>query len=138
MKTSILSIILMVLCTAFTSAGQILWKLGVQQMTDPVSIWSVLTNLPLISGFVSYGLGAVLLILALRGGELSVLYPIVATSYVWVAMLSTIFIGESMNPWKWTGIFVIIAGVVLVTTHERINGRIRKRSKGEAMEAIAV
>lgn len=104
---------MVILCTAFTSVGQILWKIGAGKIAE-LSVIALLTNWALLLGFVSYGIGAVLLVLALRNGELSVLYPIVATSYVWVSLLSMKFLGETMNAWKWSGVAVILAGVVLV------------------------
>ena len=62
-----------------------------------------------------YGFGAVLLIIALRNGELSVIYPIIATSYIWVSLLSPRFFStDFMNATKWGGIFVIIVGVTFV------------------------
>jgi drug/metabolite transporter (DMT)-like permease len=54
------------------------------------------------------------MLIAFRGGELSVLYPLIALSYVWVAILSKIFLGDMMNPFKWAGIIFIMAGVSLI------------------------
>jgi uncharacterized membrane protein len=118
MKNSISAILIMVLCTAFTSAGQVLWKLSMDNMSE-ITFLSIITNYYLIAGFVSYGLGAVLLIFALRKGELSVLYPIVATSYIWVSLLSMRFLGESISLFKWIGICIIMVGVVIVQIPSR-------------------
>ena len=104
---------LMVLCTIFTSLGQILWKMGVNR----IDFSQIMTyfNIPFILGFVSYGLGAVLMIIAFRRGELSVLYPIVATSYVWVSVLSPrLFPEDFMNAWKWAGVIVILISVSIL------------------------
>jgi len=46
---------------------------------------------------------AFLLILALRDGELSMLYPIIALTSVWVNILSMYFFGDHMNFWKGWG-----------------------------------
>ena len=54
------------------------------------------------------------MILSLRGGEVSVLYPIIATSYIWVSFLSIFFLNESMNNFKWLGVTSIIAGIILI------------------------
>ncbi len=104
---------LMVVCTIFTSLGQILWKMGVNQITFS----NIITyfNLPFLLGFVSYGLGAVLMIIAFRRGELSVLYPIVATSYVWVSLISPrLFPTDFMNAWKWSGVIIILISVSIL------------------------
>ena len=68
----------------------------------------------LLIGFVFYAVGTVLFIPALKGGELSVLYPLVSTTYVWVSLWSMWFLGEKMTSLKWVGVFLIIAGVSLI------------------------
>jgi len=59
-------------------------------------------------------LGAVLMITAFKGGEVSVLYPIVATSYIWVSLMSAYFFGDSLTLLRWAGVFVIITGIVFI------------------------
>jgi drug/metabolite transporter (DMT)-like permease len=104
------AIFLMILCTIFTSLGQILWKFGLNKID--FSFLFTIFNFPFILGFVFYGLGFGLMLLAFKYGELTVLFPIIATSYVWVSLLSSwIFPEDSMNLWKWLGIIVILLGV---------------------------
>ena len=52
-----------------------------------------------------------LLILALRDGELSVLYPLYSLSYVWVIALSMYFFHDHLNTWKTCGVLLIMIGV---------------------------
>ena len=106
------AILLVLFCTLITASAQLLWKTGMNQFKPDVH--SLLTNIPLLSGFVLYGIGAALLIIALRGGELSVLYPFIATSFVWVALLSSAYLHESITLFKWGGIIFIIAGIGLI------------------------
>ena len=104
---------LMIACTVFTSAGQLLWKAGAER----ISFSNLLTffNLPFLGGCVFYVFGSLLLIIALKKGELSVLYPIVATSYVWVSILAPFFFPtESMNSWKWMGVLLILFSICLL------------------------
>ncbi len=111
--TQLKAVLTMVLCTIFTASGQILWKLGVGALSF-ANLWTFL-NLPFILGFVSYGIGAALMITAFRKGELSILYPIVATSYVWVSLLSpALFPGDFMNAWKWAGVLTILFAVSIL------------------------
>ncbi len=58
-----------------------------------------------------YGLGAAMMVLAPRHGELSILYPMISLSYGWVAILSVIVFHEVMNPLRIAGICAIMAGV---------------------------
>jgi uncharacterized membrane protein len=67
-------------------------------------------------GVFFYVTGISLFTIALSGGDLSVLYPLVATSYVWVSLLSIYMLGETMNKHKWTGILLIILGVLIIAT----------------------
>ena len=113
MKTKTWAIGLVFLTTALTSAGQVLYKFGTNSLPSLPNVLDYL-NVFIITGLFVYFMGAVLLIIALRHGELSVLYPIVATSYIWVSLMSIYFFGELMNIYKWTGVLVIIIGVSLV------------------------
>jgi multidrug transporter EmrE-like cation transporter len=115
---------MVICCTLFASAAQILLKVGMLQplpAVDPSHLGSIFAlaaalvrNVPLIVGFCFHGCNALLLILALRDGELSILWPVYALSYVWVALLSMHFFGDHMNPWKGAGIALIILGVSLL------------------------
>lgn len=108
---------LVLFCTFIGAAAQLLMKSGGNQLAgrslaelagDPTL---VLGNLPLIAGYVLYGCTTILFVMALRSGELSLLYPIIALTYVWVTVLSFAVLRESINGWKIAGILIIIAGV---------------------------
>lgn len=118
------AVLIMVVCTVFTSAGQILWKIGINRFTD---IYSLL-SFPMLFGFISYGLGAVLMLVAFKYGELSLLYPIIATSYVWVSILSPLFFADQMNIWKWAGVLLILLSVSLLGISSRKNNIVEKSS----------
>ncbi len=112
-STSRKAILLLIFCTIFTSLGQLLWKVGVARIQP--ALWVTFLNLPFVLGFISYGLGAILLLIAFKYGELSVLYPIIATSYVWVSLASLfLFPDDVMNAWKWAGIFTILISVSIL------------------------
>ncbi|MBI4017143.1 MAG: EamA family transporter [Candidatus Aenigmarchaeota archaeon] len=108
MKTKWWALVLVVACTFFTSSAQIFLKFGSARL--PLIFW----NWPLFAGLVLYGFGAVLLIVSLKGGDVTVLYPIIATSYVWVNILAIFFLRESMNVMKWAGVFAIMMGICFI------------------------
>lgn len=120
MRTKPLAFGLMALCTILTSTAQILYKLGANRLV--VSFYGIITNYQLILGLTLYVIAGTILIVALRYGDVTVLYPIVATSYVWVALLSVTFLGELMNGYKWIGIFIIIIGVIFVSLGSKKDG----------------
>ena len=114
MGTQSKAIVFIVWCTFFTSAGQVLWKLALRE----VALFNPLTwiNLWFISGFVSYGVGLIFMLLAFRRGEVTILYPILATSYVWVSIASPYFFpSDTMNAWKWAEVLVILGSVMLLS-----------------------
>ena len=66
-------------------------------------------------GCVLYAVGAVMLIVSLKYGELSVLYPVYALNFIWVSVLSPRFFpSDSMNAVKWLGVFFVMVGVSLI------------------------
>lgn len=111
--TRMQSIVLVFICTILGAAAQILMKKGVNGM-DHLNLMQVVTNLPLMAGYCLYGINTLLLMLALRDGELSTLYPIIALTFVWVTMLSTYFFGEALSLNKIAGIMVIVGGVTVM------------------------
>lgn len=111
-------------CTIFAGLAQIMMKYGAAHplpalaLTDPASVWkftlALLGNYPLVAGYGLSACNALLLILALRDGELSVLYPIYSVSYVWVILLSMYFFHDHLNVWKSAGVLLIMGGVTLL------------------------
>jgi len=112
MATKLWAILLVLFTTLITSSAQILWKKG--SATLAFDILSIITNYYIIGGVLLYVVGGTLLIISFRGGEVSVLYPIIATSYIWVSLLSVKFLGEQMNHFKWIGVILIIAGIASI------------------------
>ncbi|HVO99871.1 MAG TPA: EamA family transporter [Bryobacteraceae bacterium] len=102
---------LIILFTFLAATAQVMWKYATNALGEHPSLHALITSVPLFAGLAMYGLGAMLMIVALKHGELSVLYPLISLSYVWVAILSVILFQEAMNPLKLAGIIVIMAGV---------------------------
>ena len=112
MATKMWAIGLVFVCTFFTSIAQVFYKFGADRLN--FSLISIITNWPLILGITIYLTAAFLLIIALKAGEVSVLYPIIATSYIWVSLLSRYFFNDLINFYKWIGMFFIFFGIILV------------------------
>ena len=106
------AILLTLFCALLGSAGQIFFKLGSNKITENLSSW--LTNWQIILGMGIYGLSAILFIIALKYGKLSVLYPVIATTYIWVTMISYYIFKEQINYSNWIGVFLIICGVFMI------------------------
>jgi multidrug transporter EmrE-like cation transporter len=112
------SVLLVFGCTVLGAAAQILMKMGANQMVHPSAAHSgplgILTNLPLLTGYALYGLSTLLLVLALKDGELSLLYPVIALTYVWVTVLSFVIFHDALNAFRLAGITIIVAGVAII------------------------
>ena len=112
MKTKPTAIFLVIICTVFASIAQVLYKIGTKTLT--LNFYSIITNYYIIGGLLLYAISALLLIIALQKGELSILYPIIALSYVWVSIMSIYYLGETISPLKWIGVGAIILGVSFI------------------------
>lgn len=112
------SIILVVCCTILGAAAQVLIKTGAGALgPNPTVVQTALAivlNPALFAGYALYGISTVLLVLALRHGQLSLLYPMFAMTYVWVTFLSVVVFHESMNGLKLAGVATIVAGIAVL------------------------
>lgn len=107
------AVVLVLLSTFITSGGQILLKKGASGLS--LNVVEQLANLPLLAGWGMYMVGAGMLVVALKYGDLSLLYPIYSLNFIWVSIMSPYFFEyDSMNPVKWLGVAVVVVGVTCV------------------------
>jgi len=102
------SLVIILASTALTSAAQLFYKVAVPRLPD------IITNWPLIAGLFCYGLSAGLFVVALRKEDVGVLYPVFATSYIWVGLGAWRLFGESLSVLKVVGMVVVVLGVGLI------------------------
>ena len=112
MAAQLWAILLVMSATLIGAFGPILLKKASAKRLSKLS--TLATNYHLFGGVALYAVGTLLFIPALRGGDLSVLYPLVSVTYIWVSLLSVRFLGEKMNRLKWAGIALIIVGVTFI------------------------
>ncbi|MDQ2840040.1 MAG: hypothetical protein M3Y72_03180 [Acidobacteriota bacterium] len=116
-------------CTLIGAFAQMLMKQGTAQLGAHITLadlakepslfvrfcLGVITNVKLFIGYLCYGVNVFLMALALKGRELSRLYPIIALTYVWVTILSLYYLpDEHMNFFKSIGIAFIVIGVSIL------------------------
>ncbi|MBM3309202.1 MAG: hypothetical protein FJY77_03020 [Candidatus Altiarchaeales archaeon] len=106
-------VLLVLFSTFVASTGQIFLKSGANNLNwNPIE---QLSNIPLIIGCMLYLLGAIMLIVALKYGDLSLLYPIYSLNFIWVSIMSPYFFEtDFMNAIKWVGVLVVVIGVSCV------------------------
>lgn len=112
MRTTRKALILILLSSLSAGIGQLLWKKASFSLSlNPASF----LNLYLILGIILYIFATILMIFAFREGELSVLHPFLATSYVWVALISPVFfMTETLSLTKILAIISIFLGVYMI------------------------
>jgi len=108
----LIGVLLMLISALLASFGAVYLKKASSLLS--FNIMKLIRNRPLIIGVMIYGLGTIIAIPAYIFAELSLLYPLIATSYVWTCILSVHYLKEKMNVWKWSGIGLIIIGVSII------------------------
>ena len=110
--TSLFAVILVFVATLIGAFGALYLKYGADKLTRTNKLTFI--NKRLIFGVVLYGLSSVFFLIALKNGELSVLYPLTSLSYIWISLLSIRLLNEKMNFYKWMGVASILAGVSFI------------------------
>ena len=112
------TVILIVVSCAFLAAlAQLLFKFASEYFSfNPIS-W---LNVFFISGLVIYAAVFFIFVWALKFGSVSILYPIMASSYVFVCFLAYFFLNESITLLRLLGIGLIIVGIGAITKSKEI------------------
>lgn len=95
------------------AVGQFLYKSGADLAGGSVA--SYVGNWRLLAGVGCY-LGVMVLFVAAfkRGGSLSVLYPIYATTFIWAAFIGLAAYGTPIKPINYAGMAVLVFGMYLM------------------------
>lgn len=97
------------------SLGQINFKIGADNL-QLTNIYSVIKNYNLFIGVFFYVVSTIIYIYVLKFSELTMVYPIIATSYIWTALLADKILNESISVSNIIGYFIIIFGIYLAIT----------------------
>lgn len=115
-------IVFSVSCSAF---AQILLKYGMahpamQQALNGGDVWliarTILSDMPILAGFLLYGLGAVIWLFVLARLDVSVAYPFVALGFILTMVLGCLVFGEVLTLRKIIGTLIVASGIYLVAT----------------------
>ena len=115
----LLSIIILLIVASIVGAfGSLFLKIGSNHIITHGGLKKLILNIKnykLIFGAFLYGLSSVFFIMALRLGDLSMVYPMTSLTYVFITILSSIYLKERITKYKVAGVGFIILGVILVT-----------------------
>ncbi len=112
-----------VVSVVFVVAGQTLLKRGMtlvgpvgrSELRGPVSlVRGVLSHRQIWLGLGLYAVSAATWIVALSLVPLSVAYPFLGLTYVAIAAISVLKLGEWLTPAQWIGVLLVVGGVLIV------------------------
>ena len=111
--TPVLSMVLFLIAAFVGALGQYLYKSGAEETT---SDWlSYLLNWRLALGVVCYVAVMVLFVAAWKhGGELSVLYPLYASTFIWGALIGLWAYRVPIRPVNVAGMALLVLGMYLM------------------------
>ena len=113
MSTPAISIVMFLAAALFGALGQYLYKSGADLAGGTVA--SYLVNPRLIGGVVCYVAVMVLFVAAFKkGGALTVLYPVYATTFIWAALLALVIYGTPIKAVNIAGMGLLVAGMYLM------------------------
>lgn len=78
-------------------------------------------NIYLILGLFFFGLASLLFLYSLKKTDLTVVYPVMSTYYVWSILASPFFFSDEIGLSKVSGVIIIIFGVYLVSKGEEVD-----------------
>ena len=113
MQAPTLSIIFFLIASLLGAVGQFLYKSGAENAGGSLS--SYLANWRILVGVVCY-VGVMVLFVAAfkKGGALSVLYPIYATTFIWAALIGYFAYGTPIRPVNILGMVTLVLGMYLM------------------------
>jgi len=88
-------------------------RLALAQQPGPGSVWGILSNGLVLSGFALYALGAMVWLVVLAQWDVSKAYPLVGLGFVFTLLVG-LSQGEQISLARATGVLLIAAGVYLV------------------------
>ena len=113
MQTPIISIAFFLIASLLGALGQFLYKSGADKAGG--TVLSYIANPRLLGGVCCYIAVMVLFIAAFKkGGSLTVLYPVYATTFIWGALIAFYAFGTPIKPVNIAGMLVLILGMYLM------------------------
>ncbi len=112
MEDKFKGISLVIICTLINSIAQVFYKFGANNLE--LSLTGIIYNYFIWAALILYFFSAMLLIKAFKYSDLSLLFPIIATGFVWVTLLARFIFQETISLTKWIGISFIFFGVIVL------------------------
>jgi len=118
------SILLILVSISIAVVGQVLLKIGIDRigingfnsLGSLAGFFSGIVKSPLVlGGLFLYLISAAIWMLVLSAVDLSFAYPFLGLTYVLILVVSKFILKEDVNPLRWIGSLIVIAGVIVVS-----------------------
>ena len=111
--TPTISIVFFIVAAFLGALGQFLYKAGADLAGNGIA--SYLLNWRLLAGVACYVAVMALFVAAFRkGGSLTVLYPVYASTFIWAALLALLFHAVPIRPVNIAGMGLLVVGMFLM------------------------
>ena len=112
-STHPLSILMILGASLCGATGSVLYKIGASTGGNTPAAY--LTNPRILGGVACYTAVMVLFVAAFRkGGALTVLYPVYATTFIFAAVISLAAFGTPIRPVNLAGMSLLVCGIYLM------------------------
>jgi drug/metabolite transporter (DMT)-like permease len=105
------SMLLVLMASVIGSFGAVFLKLGSAKINRSILSF---VNPQLVFGVGLFLGSSVFYAMGIKGGQLSVLYPMVSLGYIWTLLWSRLFFNEPFTKQKFMGLGLILLGVFFV------------------------
>jgi multidrug transporter EmrE-like cation transporter len=110
MKTPAISVVLFLIAALLGAVGQYLYEEGAERSGG--SAISYVANTRILGGVACYVAVMVLFVAAFKkGGALSVLYPVYASTFIWAALIALWAYGTPIKPVNVLGMVLLVGGM---------------------------
>ncbi|MDE1865077.1 MAG: EamA family transporter [Candidatus Micrarchaeota archaeon] len=112
---SIYEVMLLTLIAALISSlAQLSFKRSVKKIDNLKHLLGLLRNRGVLLGLLGYVVGFLIYIVALSGGQLSAVYPVFASSFIFVTLISAKVLKERITLVRAVGVLLVFIGISIV------------------------
>jgi drug/metabolite transporter (DMT)-like permease len=110
-----LVIFITLIAALIVSVSQFLFKKNLQtQLRGVKEIFGTLKNKYIIIGVIGYFLSLAVYLYALSNAPLSIVYPTFASTFIFITIISSVFLKEKLSSKRILGIALVFFGIVVI------------------------
>jgi uncharacterized membrane protein len=111
-------VIITIFAAMLVSIAQYLFKRNMSAFRmNRREILGIIRNRAIVAGILIYIASFGVYLVALKSGELSYVYPIFSSAFVFVTLISIFTLKEKVNAFRILGILLVVAGIAIVASN---------------------